>query len=370
MAHDVAPSGRLDSLDALRGFDMLWISGGDMLLSALRDITGWSILHRATEQMEHVPWEGFHFYDLIFPMFLFISGVTIPFAVSRRRSRGESSTSLFWRFTRRALLLIALGMMYNGFFNFDWPNTRYASVLARIGLGYYFAALIVTHASPKAQSVIAGALLLGYWAVVALVPVPGIGAGVITPEGSIVGYVDRLLLPGKLWFTVYDPEGILSTIPAVSTALLGALTGHLLMRTDLGQWRKAGMMAGAGIALLLLGHLWGMVFPVIKNIWTSSFVLVTGGWSLILLSVFYAIMDVIGWKKWAFLFILIGVNPLTLYLTQAGMINYDTTVQYFLGGLLRIIGAPWAPFWFAAALLSLKLGFLYILYRNKVFLRV
>jgi predicted acyltransferase len=370
MAQEKASGGRLDSLDALRGFDMLWIAGGDMLLSALRDITGWRSLHWATEQMEHVPWEGFHFYDLIFPMFLFISGVTIPLAVARRRARGESSTSLFVRFTRRALLLVFLGMVYNGFFNFDWPNMRYASVLSRIGLGYYFAALIVTHASPRIQSIVTAVILLGYWAIVALVPVPGIGAGVITPEGSIVGYVDRLLLPGKLWFTVYDPEGILSTIPAVATALLGALTGHMLMRTDTGQWKKAITMAGAGVILLLLGNLWGMVFPIIKNIWTSSFVLVTAGWSLILLSVFYAIMDILGWKKWAFVFVLIGVNPLTLYLTQAGMINYDGTVNYFLGGILRIIGTPWGPFWFAAALLALKLGFLYILYRNKIFLRV
>jgi predicted acyltransferase len=308
--------------------------------------------------------------DLIFPMFLFISGVTIPLAVSRRRARGESPSSLVWRFTRRALLLVFLGMVYNGFFNFDWANMRYASVLSRIGLGYYFAALIVIYFSPGVQSVLAGVILLGYWAVVALVPVPGIGAGVITPEGSIVGYVDRLLLPGKLWFAVYDPEGILSTIPAVATALLGARTGTLLMRTDVGQWRKAWLMAGTGIILLFVGNLWGVVFPVIKNIWTRSFVLVTAGWSLILLSIFYAIMDVLGWKKWAFLFVLIGVNPLTLYLTQAGMINYDATVNYFLGGLLRIIGSPWAALWFAAALLSLKLGFLYVLYRNKVYLRV
>lgn len=370
MTKDAASGGRLDSLDALRGFDMLWISGGDMLLSALRDITGWGPLHWATEQMEHVPWEGFHFYDLIFPMFLFISGVTIPLAVARRRARGEGSASLFFRFTRRALLLIFLGMVYNGFFNFDWPNMRYASVLSRIGLGYYVAALIATHAGPKVQAIIAGAILLGYWAIVALVPVPGIGAGIITPEGSIVGYVDRLLLPGKLWFTIYDPEGILSTIPAVATALLGALTGHLLMRSDVGQWRKALLMAGVGVGFVALGNLWGLVFPVIKNIWTSSFVLVTAGWSLILLSFFYAVMDILGWKRWAFLFILIGMNPLTLYLTQAGMIHYDATVNYFLGGALRIIGTPWAGFWFASALLALKLGFLYVLYRNKIFLRV
>jgi predicted acyltransferase len=370
MTKDLAPAGRLDSLDALRGFDMLWISGGDMLVNALRDITGWPALQWASVQLEHVEWEGFHFYDLIFPLFLFISGVTIPLALARRRAKGERSSSLIFKFTRRALLLVFLGMVYNGFFNFDWPNMRYASVLARIGLGYYFAALIVMYATPRIQAITAGAILLGYWAIIALVPVPGIGAGVITPAGSIVGYVDRLLLPGKLYFTVNDPEGILSTLPAIATALLGALTGHLLMLPGWAQWRKAAVMGGAGVACVLVGSLWGMEFPVIKNIWTSTFVLVAGGWSLILLTIFYVIMDIAGWKRWAFLFMLIGMNPLTLYLTQAGMINYESTVNYFCGGILHAIGNPWMAFWWAVCLLALKLGFLYILYRNKLFLRV
>lgn len=370
MPMETEAGSRLDSLDALRGFDMLWISGGDMIIAALRELTGWPIFHWGTEQLEHVPWEGFHFYDLIFPLFLFISGVTIPLALAKRRARGEGTKGLTVRFVRRAILLIFLGMVYNGLLSFDWGNIRYASVLGRIGLGYLFAALIVTRTSIRTQAIWAAGLLLAYWGAMRLIPVPGIGAGVITPEGTLQGYVDRLLLPGKFYFATYDPEGILSTIPAISTALLGALAGHCLLE---GRWngkRKALLLFGAGVVLLGVGWAWGLTFPVIKNIWTSSFVLVAGGWSLILLSGFYLVMDVWGWKKWAFLFILIGMNPLTLYLTQAGMINYETTTGYFFNGLLHWFGDPLRALLWAVCLLSVKLLFLYFLYRKKIFLRV
>jgi predicted acyltransferase len=361
---------RLDSLDALRGFDMLWISGGDLVVQALRDLTGWPIFQWASGQLEHVPWEGFHFYDLIFPMFLFISGVTIPLAVARRRARGEGNRALHIRFVRRAILLVLLGMVYNGLFTFNWPEMRYPSVLARIGLGYFFAALIVTHTKPRTQVIWAAGILLLYWAAIMLIPVPGVGAGVITPEGCLEGYLDRLLLPGKLFYGVYDPEGILSTVPAVSTALMGALTGQFLVSKRYTPFRKGIALFAAGAVSILVGYVWGWTFPVIKNIWSSSFVLVSGGCSMILLSLFYLIMDVGGWKKWAFFFVIIGMNPLTIYLTQAGMINYDATVTYFFGGFLNFFSKPLAFLFWAFLLLGVKWLFLYFLYRKKLFLRV
>jgi predicted acyltransferase len=370
MTTELRTGDRLDSLDALRGFDMLWITGGELLITGLRDLTGWPFFRWASEQLEHVPWEGFHCYDLIFPLFLFISGVTIPIAVSRRRARGQSDRDLLIRFVRRALLLVFLGMVYNGLLKFDWANTRYPSVLGRIGLGYFFAALIVTRSSIRTQAIWAGGLLLLYWAAMMLIPVPGFGAGVITPEGNLEGYVDRLLLPGKFYFATYDPEGVLSTVPSISTALMGALAGHLLLSMKMNGKRKALVLALAGVGSLGVGQLWGVGFPVIKNIWSSSFVLVAGGWSLILLSVFYLVVDVWGWKKWAFLFVIIGVNPLTIYLTQAGMVNYESTVSYFFDGVLRFFSDPCRLLLWAIALLTLKMLFLYFLYRKKIFLRV
>lgn len=370
MAAELTSGDRLDSLDALRGFDMLWISGGELVITSLRDLTGWPALHWASMQLEHVPWEGFHFYDLIFPLFLFISGVTIPFALARRRGRGEGTKGLTMRFVRRAVLLIFLGMVYNGLLSFDWANLRCASVLGRIGLGYFFAALIVTRTNIRTQAIWAAGLLLGYWGAMMLIPVPGIGAGVITPEGTLEGLIDRLLLPGKFYFDAYDPEGILSTIPAISTALMGSLAGHCLIEARWNGKKKALALFLAGIASLGLGYLWGLSFPVIKNIWSSSFVLVAGGWSLILLSGFYLVMDVWGWKKWAFLFVLIGMNPLTLYLTQAGMIHYESTTAYFFNGLLHLFSDPLRALLWALCLLSVKILFLYFLYRKKIFLRV
>jgi predicted acyltransferase len=349
---------------------MLWISGGDWIIAALRDLTGWPVFHWASTQLEHVPWEGFHAYDLIFPLFLFISGVTIPIAVARRKARGQGVAGMTPRFIRRAMLLVLLGMVYNGLLRFQFGDLRCASVLGRIGLGYFFAAMIVTRVSLRGQAFWAAGLLLVYWAAMMLIPVPGFGAGVITPEGSLEGYIDRMLLPGKMFFPAYDPEGIVSTIPAVSTALLGALAGSVLLDDRWKGGKKALLLFIAGLVSIGVGNLWGLVFPVIKNIWTSSFVLVAGGWSLVLLSAFYYIVDVLGWKKWAFLFVLIGLNPLTLYLTQDGMINFGSTTEFFFNGVLHYFSDPLRALLWACCIIAVKLLFLCFLYRKKVFLRV
>jgi len=370
MSAESSQTERVHSVDALRGFDMIWISGGEGVIHALRGLTGWTVFAVASEHMDHVPWEGFRFYDLIFPLFLFISGITIPIAAGRRLDRGESKGSITLRFLRRALLLVFLGVVYNGLFQLDWANLRYASVLGRIGIAYFFASIIALHGGIRAQAIWAAALLLAYWAAMMLIPVPGGAASVLTPEGSLEAYIDRILLPGKTYFAAYDPEGLLSTVPAVSTALLGVLTGHFLKSPRWTKPQKALRMFGAGVLLLVIGYAWGMVFPVIKNIWTSSFVLVAGGWSLLLLACFYVLIDVAGWKRWAFIFIVIGFNPLTIYLTQAGIINYDSTVTYFLGAFLQQFSEPVKLLFWALSILALKILLLYFLFRRKISLRV
>lgn len=365
-------SNRLVSLDALRGFDMLWIMGGERIITALADLTGASALIWAATQMEHVEWNGFHFYDLIFPLFLFIAGVSMPLSLDKRKASGESKAKMYRHIFIRMITLVIFGIIYNGFLEFNWGHIRYASVLARIGLGWFFAALIVMNSKPKWWYAWFGGILLFYWAILGLIPVPGYGAGNLTMEGSLAGYIDRLLLPGRLYLEVHDPEGILSTIPAVSTALMGAITGNFLRipHQRISGLKKALWMGIAGIISLGLGGLWGLLFPINKNLWTSSFVLYTGGWSLLLLALFYLIIDVWGWKKWAFFFIVIGMNSITIYMFQAGIINFRSSTEFFFGGIIKSFSENWQPLIGAIGYTTVCWVFLYILYKKKIFLKV
>ncbi len=364
---------RLLSLDSLRGFDMLWISGGEYLIVALAAYTGWPFLQWAAGQMDHVAWEGFRFYDMIFPLFLFIAGVSMPFSILKRKQRGESMKKIYLHLIKRLVLLIVLGLIYNGILRLDFENQRYASVLARIGLAWFFAAVIVLNTSIRGQVYWFIGILLGYYAIMKLVPVPGFGAGVLTPEGNLGAYIDQKFLPGTLCcYTYGDNEGIISTIPAICTALLGAFAGHLLISDNkrLNGFKKAMILLVAGILSLALGKLWSLSFPIIKNLWTSSFVLFAGGWSLILLSAFYLVIDVIGWKKWTFPFIVIGMNSITIYMLNSGIIDFGKMGTYFFGGLANLVPEPARNVILASGVILCMWTFLYILYRSKIFLKV
>jgi predicted acyltransferase len=363
-------TGRLVSIDALRGFDMFWIVGGATVVKAWAHWAGWPPPDRVEEQLEHVPWEGFRFYDLIFPLFLFLVGVVIPFSQARQRARGDTSAQMHLRILRRTALLFALGLLANNVLQFEWSNLRVAGVLQRIAVCYGCAALIVLHTGVRGQAVVTVALLLGYWALLALVPAPGGVAGDYSMEGNLAGYVDRHYLPGKIMKPYYgygDNEGLLSTIPAVATALLGALAG---------QWLRAGRPAGvrllglvlAGVACLALGTAWGTVFPVIKNLWTSSFVLVAGGWSLLLLALFHGVIDVLGFRGWAFFFTVIGANAITIYVVPR-FLDFPKVAKFFFGGAIRHCGS-FEPVALPLAVLLVEWLFLWFLYRKGWFLRV
>jgi predicted acyltransferase len=287
-------SRRLRSLDALRGFDMLWIVGGATLVAALAEATGWGWLGWIEGQCEHVEWHGFRFWDLIFPLFLFLAGVSMPFSFAKRRGQGASDGTLARHALRRGLTLVFLGVVYNGLLAFDFATLRYASVLGRIGLGWMFAALIALRCGVRGQVAWIAGLLLGYWAALTLVPVPGQGAPSLEPGRTLADWLDRTLLPGRLHREVRDPEGILSTVPAVATALSGALAGAWLRRADVAGDRRAAGLALAGLGALALGGLWQLAFPLNKNLWTSSFVAWTSGWSLLALAAFYWVIDVRG----------------------------------------------------------------------------
>ena len=372
-------SGRLVSLDALRGFDMMWIISGEIIVHALAKATnapGWNWM---SDQLHHSVWNGFTFYDMIFPLFIFIAGISMPFSFGKQLDNKPASEQkktkkkIYTSLIKRTLILIICGMVVNGLFKWQgYENTRFASVLGRIALSCFFAAILFLNTSLRSQLIWFAAILLGYWAIMMLIPVPGYGAGVLTPEGNLGAYVDRLFLPGKLHRIVYDPEGILSTIPAVATALLGVLTGQFL-RLKSEKWtlpKKGIMLALAGVLCLMIGLLWNMVFPINKNMWTSSFVLFAGGWSLLLLSLFYFIIEVADLKKWALPFIWIGTNSILIYMAAHGVINFEYTATYLFGGLINFTPLLWQPVWLGCGILIIQLALVYFLYKKKWFLKV
>jgi len=362
------PQGRIASIDALRGFDMFWIIGGGTLFEALPKIWKNPLTETIQQQLEHVEWQGFHFEDLIFPLFLFIMGTVLPFSISRRLQQGHSRKTLFLHILTRSAVLILLGLIFNGLLRLSFDQMRWPGVLQRIGLCYFFAGLVVMYTSRMMQAVVAIWLLVGYWALVMFVPVPGYGAGVITPEGCLPAYIDRLLIPGKFCcFTYGDNEGLASTIPAISTVLIGALAGGWLGSGRSGNI-KAIVLGIAGIGCLALGYLWGFSFPIIKVIWTSSYVLFAAGWSLLLLAVFYWIIDVRKCSAWAFFFAVIGANPITIYFLQS-FVNFDGIANFFVGGIAEYAGIikPLVP---AFSVLMVKWLLLFFLYRHKIFFKV
>ena len=359
---------RLLSLDALRGFDMFFIMGGGALLLSLSSFLPDSISAVIAEQMGHKEWHGFAFYDLIFPLFLFLAGVSFPFSLAKV---GKNKSRMLLKIVRRAFLLIFLGVLYNGLLNFDFENLRYASVLGRIGLAWAVAALIYLFAGKKVSIAVSVILLLGYWALLALVKAPDAlpEIDIYSMEGSIVGYIDRLFLPGALHLGIHDPEGLLSTLPAVATAMAGIFTGEFVRDNKVKEYRKVGIMLCASLLLLVIGYLWGMVFPINKNLWTSSFALFAAGWSLLLFAMFYLVIDVVGLKGWSFFFRVIGMNSITIYLLQQ-FVDFHKPVQTVFGGFLSLFPEQYysSLYWCCYVLVCWLL--LYFLYRKGVFLKV
>ena len=365
------PTKRLLSLDALRGFDMFWIIGGGAFFMALADATHWGWLESMSEQLKHVRWEGFRAWDLIFPLFMFISGVAIPFAILSKLKKGHSKASLVKKIVKRAVILVILGCVYNGIFrlHFAEPGFRFASVLAQIGLGYFFAGLIVIYTRNfKFRLIWVGGMLLGYAIIQNFIPVPGFGAGDLTPEGSINSYIDQILLPGRLYGKVYDPEGLLCIISAAGITLMGALAGEVLRNKTWTDYKKVMILSGAGAVGIIIALIIQPFYPVIKAVWTTTFNLLAGGISFLLLALFYLVIDVWGFRKWAFFFQIIGLDSITIYLgTQ--VINFGHTSKFFLGGLSEISGDYGQAIYMGGVIVAEWL-FLYFLYRKKIFIRV
>lgn len=367
-------SKRLLSLDALRGFDMLFIMGFSSLVMNFCNLFPGGSECWLSNTMEHVDWHGLAHHDTIFPLFLFIAGVSFPFSYAKQLASGMSRRSIYMKILRRALTLIALGVVYNGFFKFDFENLRIASVLGRIGLAWAGAAILFINFKPMTRVIIAAATLIGYWLLICYVPAPDVpGADPLTIEGNLIGYVDRLLMPGRLIYDGgrFDPEGLLSTVPAIVTAMLGMFTGEFVKISDekISGKKKSLYMAGAAAAILAIGLLWSLVFPINKKLWTSSFVLVVGAYSLGMFALFYYIIDVKGWKKWTFFFKVIGMNSITIYLAQA-IISFSGVSRFFLGGIAAHVPEAWGSFILSCGYVAVCWLFLYFLYRKNTFLKI
>ena len=419
------------SLDALRGFDMFWILGGDFVVTTAGKMSGsndqtWTLFGWLASQFQHKAWDGFAFYDLIFPLFVFISGVSVVFSLTKETQQHGRAGAL-QRVLRRAVLLFVLGIFYSGGLTKEWPDIRVLGVLQRIALAYLGAGLIFCFVGSRMKAlagVIAG-ILVGYWALMNFVSIRDIAldkaklaelaeksgdargaialksetnpsatknspawrkaeelfekttattTGQFGPGHNLVNHLDFQFLPGRKYDLFYDPEGLLSTLPAAATCLLGVLAGVWLRREDFCDKWKVIYLLSFGALAVIVGFAWGMSFPVVKKIWTSSFVLVAGGYSAMLLAAFYQVVDVWQRRDWCQPFLWIGTNSITIYVAN-NLLQFRSVATRFVGGdVKKALDANIADG--AGNLVIALVGFTVIfafvnfLYRRKIFLRL
>lgn len=371
----VPKADRLLSLDVFRG---ITIAG--MIL--VNNPGNWGAIYPA---LGHAKWHGVTPTDLIFPFFLFIVGVAITYSLSKRKQRGDNQTKLILQIIRRSATLFLLGLLLAGFPNYNLEHIRIPGVLQRIGVVYLVASIIFLKTSVKTQGIIAGSLLLIYWALMSLVPVPGVGYPNLQPETNLGAWLDNLLLNGHLWrlSRVWDPEGILSTVPAVSTALSGILVGHWL-RSKKEENEKIAWMFVWGCIALVIAAFWDMWFPINKSLWTSSYVVYTSGMAVIFLAICYFLIDVKGIKWWTKPFIVYGMNAITVFFLSGIMARLLTLIKWTNAeGQDVTLGAYlysnyFSPFFspinaslaWALCYVLLWLGLMWILYAKKIFIKV
>jgi predicted acyltransferase len=355
-----SPAPRLASLDALRGFDMFFIVGGGSLHGAMKTFGDSWTAKIFTNQLDHAKWEGFLFFDLVFPMFVFIAGVSLALSLPRRAAlHGRAATAR--GLILRAVILFAIGVLFSGGLNKGLDEVRWLGVLQRIAIASLGAGLLSLWLGARSLAIACGTLLLGYWALLAFVPMPGGTPGDLREGHNLVNWFDSQFLPGRKYDRDHDPEGILSTIPAIANCILGVLAGIFLRSTRAEGSRKSLLLVAGGAALLALGLLWSVPFPMIKKLWTSSFVLFACGCSAILLGAFHQIIEVRKMRAWAEPFIWIGLNPITIYLA-ANVANFNQLAHRFVGptpGLLH-----------AAVATGFGILLAWWLHRRKIYLRV
>ena len=347
---------------------IMGLSGLIVNLAALAPdsaIAGWFAL-----QMKHVAWDGFAHHDTIFPLFLFIAGVSFPFSLQKQQEAGVGRRDIIIKILKRAAILVLLGILYNGFFKMQFETLRFPSVLGRIGIAWAMAALLTLYCKPKTRAIICAVILVGY-SLLLTIPAPdAMGADAWSEDGNIAGYVDRLLMPNHiLWRGVMDPEGVVSNLTAIVTAMLGIFTGEYLLKSSHSGSRKAATMAICAVILLAAGLIWNTIQPINKTLWSSAFVLTAGAYSLGMLALFYYIIDVRGYSRWCYFFKVVGVNSITIYLAQR-FIRFSDISRYFFGGLASYLPEGWGAVLISIGYITACWLLLYFLDKKDVRLKV
>lgn len=332
--------------------------------------------------LRHAKWHGWTPTDLVFPFFLFIVGVSISLSFSRRLEQSRGKPVLYSKIFKRTLILFSLGIFLALIPRFNFATLRIPGVLQRIAICYLLASLLFLKTGSKGRSIVAFSILAVYWLVMKLVPVPGYGPGILEYEGNLCGYIDSQLLAGHLYKPGFDPEGILSTLPAVATTLLGTLTGDWLRSTQSVLQKTGGLFSG-GIVLTLSGLLLHPLFPINKQLWTSTYVLFTAGVALLLLGVCYWMIEGIKLEKWAFPFLVFGTNAIAIFVGSALMVKLMGLIRISSNGdvlslkafIFTRLLAPWAGNFFGSLVYPLMLilvwvGIMFPLYRKKIFIKI
>ncbi len=361
---------RLMSLDALRGFDMFWIIGGYEIVRGLGKGLHSEWLNRhIMPQIEHTPWAGFTAWDLIMPLFLFVVGAAMPFSFAKRLERGESKGRIYVHVLYRVVILWVLGMIAQGhLLEYQLPKLHlYSNTLQTIAAGYLISSILLLNLRLRWQFAVTAALLLLYWGLLVLVPVPGQGADYLGQQDNLAIYIDRMIL-GRFQDGTNPPyTWILSSMAFGTMVMMGVFAGQLL-RSDLDKLRKTLILLGAGVACVVAGWGWGYIFPIIKHLFTSSMVLFAGGWSLLLLGLFYLVIDVLRLRRWSFFFVVIGMNAIAVYMATH-VFDFRVLGDIFVRGLSRWTGT-WHDFARAVAAFTTLWLILFYLYRKRTFIKV
>lgn len=365
-----SPSKRLLSIDSLRGFDMLMISGAGSFFLLLHGKTGLDWVDAFALQFEHPPWNGFTFYDFIFPLFLFIAGLSLPFSLNKGRELGMTKQALYLKAFKRMLILMLCGLFYkNAPVPFFEPSQiRFVSVLGRIGFAGMITTVLYLNFGFLQRIYWVAGILIAYYAALFLIPVPGYGAGDLSFEGNLVGWFDRNFLPGRLIQGTYDENGLLTQFPALCLTVLGSLAGDMV-RSLHSEHRRLRDLIIAGVVCLLISAVWAQHFPINKHLWSSSFIMLTGGMAFLTFALFYWVIDILQYRRWAFFFVVIGMNSLTIYMVYR-FVDFGYTSRLLLEGIYKYAPEQWHAVVQTFGALVLVWLFLYFLYRRKIFLKV
>lgn len=370
MSQTAAPK-RLLSVDTLRGFDMLLIAGGGSFIVRLKGKTGLSWVDAIAGQLTHPDWNGFTFYDFIFPLFLFIAGVSLVFSLESGLQKNMSRETLLKKVFKRMIILFLLGVLDKNIPTdvFHPSNIRFGTVLSRIGIATFFGAIFYLYLTPRQRLAGVAGILILYYAALFLIPVPGYGAGDLSFEGNLVGWFDRKFMPGKLLQGTYDENAILTQFPAMCLTILGTFAGSKLREATSGENTKVVWLLFCGAFCVIAGMIWGMHFPVNKHLWSSSFILLTAGMSFIFLGIFYYIIEILGWRRWTFFFEVIGLNSIAIYMVYR-FIDFKKTAKMLFEGLYSFTDPKWHDVFNALGALLLVWSLMYFLYKKRIFFKI